>query len=87
MTQNILCLAALGTLLLTGCNDSVTWVEQPNQSFKCDKEEIEDFEQSDSAKSNYSFLGEKTCSNAGKAEYAGKIRCKNDALQFACKGD
>lgn len=84
--RKIYCLAALGPLLLAGCNDSVSWVEPPNQSFKCEQEEIDDFNTSEFTKSNYSIMGEKACKDAGKGEFAVKIRCKNDVLQYACSG-
>lgn len=86
MARNLFYLVVFG-VLITGCNDSVTWVEQPNQSLKCDKEDIDYYKKSDSANSLYSIMGEKYCPNAGKGQFTGEIRCKNGSMQFACKSD
>lgn len=87
VARNVLCLVVFGTLVLAGCDDSVTWVDQPKQSFKCDEEEIEDYKKSTSENSVYSIYGERVCPNAGKGEFTGEIRCKNESLQFACKAN
>jgi|TARA_R110000823_G_scaffold65723_53_gene154237 hypothetical protein len=82
MTRNVLCLVVFGTLFLTGCDDSVTWLDQPRQSSKCDKEEIE------AAKRHpdmTSILGKKICQDSRKGEFTGEIRCKSESFQVACK--
>ena len=84
MARNVLGLVVFGTLLLAGCDDSVTWVDQPKQSFKCNKEDIEAAKK---LPEMTSVMGKNICQGAGKGEFTGEVRCKNESYQVACKAD
>lgn len=84
MARNLLCLVVFGTLLLAGCEESVTWVDQPKQSTKCDDEEIEAAEKFPEMSS---ILGKKICKDARKGEFTGEFRCNGDSFQVACKAN
>lgn len=82
MAKNVLFLVAFGPLLLAGCGESVAWVDQPRQSAKCDKEELEAARK---LVEMSSLFGKNICKSAGKGEFTGEIRCKGESLQAACK--
>lgn len=82
MTRNVLYLVVFGALLLAGCDESVTWVDQPKQSVKCDEGEIEAAEKFPEMSS---VLGKKICQGAGKGEFTGEFRCEGESFQVACK--
>ncbi len=84
MTTNALCLVALGALLLAGCDESVTWVDQPRQSSKCNEEELA------AAKKLVETVprfGQNICKGAKKGEFTGELRCRGESLQAACKAE
>lgn len=84
MAKNSLCFVVLCTLVLAGCDESVTWVDQPRQSAKCNEGELEAARK---LVEMSSLFGKNICKSAGKGEFTGEIRCKGDSLQAACKVD